>query len=178
MLKEMEVKKKTFIFYLLFKISFLYSWETEREAETQTEGEAPCRKPDVGLDPGTREPRPEAKARHSTTELPRGPRKDFQWHLSPSFWSKRSCISLLHWTLKTVSALFLGPCVTHKDRTSGQVTGSASISAGLVWFLAWSLQRGHLALWHINFIPNARVHNPGFLCWFSNSTTPGSASQS
>ena len=37
--------------------------EREREAETQAEGEAaPCREPDVGLDPGTLGSRPELKA--------------------------------------------------------------------------------------------------------------------
>ena len=50
-----------FLFILFFfKDLFIYLFiherhrEGEREAETQTEGEtAPCREPDVGLDPGS-----------------------------------------------------------------------------------------------------------------------------
>ena len=48
--------------------------ERERERERQREKQAPCRKPDVGLDPGTPESHPEPKAdRHSTAEPPRRP---------------------------------------------------------------------------------------------------------
>ena len=51
-----------FIFYIL-KILYIYSWETQRGAETQAEGEAgPCREPDVGLDPRTPGSCPEQKA--------------------------------------------------------------------------------------------------------------------
>ena len=39
--------------WFFFK-DFIYLFiDTERRAETQTEGEAPCREPDVGLDPGS-----------------------------------------------------------------------------------------------------------------------------
>ena len=46
-----------FIFFYFFKILFIYSWETQRERERQRhrqrEKQAPCREPDMGLDPGT-----------------------------------------------------------------------------------------------------------------------------
>ena len=43
---------------------FIYSWETQREAETQAEGEAGSmhREPDVGFDPGSPGSRPGPKA--------------------------------------------------------------------------------------------------------------------
>ena len=40
-------------FYFLFFKDFVYLWERERERERQREKQAPCREPDVGLDPGT-----------------------------------------------------------------------------------------------------------------------------
>ena len=45
-----------FIFYLFFlKILFIYERQRERERQRhrQREKQAPCREPDVGLDPGT-----------------------------------------------------------------------------------------------------------------------------
>ena len=36
--------------------------DTERGRDTQREKQAPCREPDVGLDPGTLGSRPELKA--------------------------------------------------------------------------------------------------------------------
>ena len=56
-----------FIFIFL-KILFIYSWETQRERERerqrhrQREKQAPCREPDVGLDPQTPGSRPGPKA--------------------------------------------------------------------------------------------------------------------
>ena len=52
--------------------------DTEREAETQAEGEgAPLGEPDAGLNPGTPGSHPEPKAdRHSTGEPPRHPMRD------------------------------------------------------------------------------------------------------
>ena len=50
-------------FLSFFKILFICSWETQREPETQAEGEAGSHgEPDVGLDPRTRGSRPELKA--------------------------------------------------------------------------------------------------------------------
>ena len=45
-------------------LSFIYSWETQREKQRHREREkqAPCRKPDVGLDPRTPRSCPEPKA--------------------------------------------------------------------------------------------------------------------
>ena len=57
-------KQKRFIF---LKILFIYSRETQREAET--EGEA-GREPDVGLDPGATGSRPELKANAQTLSHP------------------------------------------------------------------------------------------------------------
>ena len=46
-----------------FKIVFIHERHTEKEAETQAEGEeAPCREPDVGLDPRSLGSRPGPKA--------------------------------------------------------------------------------------------------------------------
>ena len=46
------------------KKDFIYSLETQRERERQRQREkqAPCRKPDVGFDPGTAGSRPEPQA--------------------------------------------------------------------------------------------------------------------
>ena len=43
--------------YFFSKILFIYSWETHRERQRhrQKEKQAPCREPDVGLDPGSRD---------------------------------------------------------------------------------------------------------------------------
>ena len=55
-------------FYLLFKKDFIYSWETHRERERerqrhrQRQKQAPCREPDVGLDPGSPGSRPGLQA--------------------------------------------------------------------------------------------------------------------
>ena len=48
----------------LKKILFIHSWETERQRQRhrQREKQAPCREPDVGLDPGTLGSRSELKA--------------------------------------------------------------------------------------------------------------------
>ena len=45
--------------------------ERERQRHRQREKQAPCREPDVGLDPRSPGSQPEPKARHSTTEPPR-----------------------------------------------------------------------------------------------------------
>ena len=47
----------------LKNILFIYSWETQREMQRhrQREKQAPCREPDVGLDPRTPGSRPESK---------------------------------------------------------------------------------------------------------------------
>lgn len=53
---------REFLKVLLFK-RFMYSREIHREVETrQREKQAPCKEPDVGLDPETPESHPEPKA--------------------------------------------------------------------------------------------------------------------
>ena len=49
---------------MFFKILFVYSRETQRERQThrQRGKQAPCRDPDVGLNPRTQVSRPEPKA--------------------------------------------------------------------------------------------------------------------
>ena len=49
-------------FFFFFKILFIYSWETQNEREKQREKQAPCKEPDVGLDPETPGSRPGPKA--------------------------------------------------------------------------------------------------------------------
>ena len=58
-----------------FKILFIYWWETQRvrQRHRQKEKQAPCRKPDTGLDPRTPGITPWAKGRCPTTEPPRRP---------------------------------------------------------------------------------------------------------
>ena len=55
----------SFNFYLFFKKIFkIYSWEThtEKQRHRQRAKQAPCREPDVGLNPGTPESHTEPKA--------------------------------------------------------------------------------------------------------------------
>ena len=40
-------------FFLIFKISYLLARDTQRQRHRQKEKQAPCREPDVGLDPGS-----------------------------------------------------------------------------------------------------------------------------
>ena len=55
---------------------FFLIHERHRESERQREQQAPCREPDVGLDPGTAKSCPEPKGRCPTAEPPRDPLKD------------------------------------------------------------------------------------------------------
>ena len=49
--------------YFFLKTLFIYSLETEREGQhRQREKQAPCREPDMGLDPGSPGSRPGLKA--------------------------------------------------------------------------------------------------------------------
>ena len=48
------------IFFLRFHL-FIHESHTERQRHRQMEKQAPCREPDVGLDPGTPGSRPELK---------------------------------------------------------------------------------------------------------------------
>ena len=47
--------------------------ERERQRHRQREKQAPCREPDMGLDPGTPGSCPEPESRRSTAEPPRHP---------------------------------------------------------------------------------------------------------
>ena len=58
--------------------------ERERQRHRQREKQAPCREPDVGLDPRSPGSCPEPKARRSTTEPPRHP-KDHTLNVSRPF---------------------------------------------------------------------------------------------
>ena len=61
-----------FYFFYFLKILYIYSWETQRERQRhrQREKQAPCREPDVELDPGTPGscPEPKANAQPLTTQ--------------------------------------------------------------------------------------------------------------
>ena len=59
-------------FFKDFIYLFMRDTHTQRHRQMPREKQAPCREPDVGLDPGTPGPRPEPKA-HSTAESPRCP---------------------------------------------------------------------------------------------------------
>ena len=50
--------------------------DTQKQKLRQRENPAPCREPDMGLDPRTPGPRPEPKTRCSTTESPSCPSKE------------------------------------------------------------------------------------------------------
>ena len=59
---------------ICFKDLFIHERERESQRYRQREKQAPCRKPDMGLDPGTPGSRLEPKAdRCSTAEPPRHP---------------------------------------------------------------------------------------------------------
>ena len=60
-----------------FKILFIYERHRERQRHRQGEKQAPCREPDVGLDPGTPGSRPELKADVQPQSLPGIPRSSF-----------------------------------------------------------------------------------------------------
>ena len=59
-------KEQSYVLFITFFFFFFlrfYLFMREKEAETQAEGEeAPCREPDVGLDPGSPGSRPRPKA--------------------------------------------------------------------------------------------------------------------
>ena len=67
-----------FFFFLRFYL-FIHERHTERKAGTQVEREkqAPCREPDVGLDPGTPGSRPGPKADAQLLSHPGVPRYRF-----------------------------------------------------------------------------------------------------
>ena len=67
-------KNRFISFSFFFKILFIYSWQTQRMRGRNTDRhrhQAPCREPDVRLNPGTLGSCPGAKGRHSTAEPPR-----------------------------------------------------------------------------------------------------------
>ena len=71
------VKIKKYPFFK--KCLFIHERHTEREKQRhkQREEQAPCREPDVGLQPGTPGTHPEWKeGRHSTAEPPRDPQDE------------------------------------------------------------------------------------------------------
>ena len=53
-----------FLVFLLFRVLFIYERERERQRHKQREKQAPCREPDVGLDPGSPGSHPWLKGRH------------------------------------------------------------------------------------------------------------------
>ena len=68
--------KNDFFFLKIF--TYLFMRDTrEKQRHRQRERQAPCREPDVGLDPGTPGSRPGLKGRHLTAEPPRRPKNDF-----------------------------------------------------------------------------------------------------
>ena len=62
-----------------FKKDFIYSWETHRERQRhrQREKQAPCREPDVGLNPRTPGSQPEPKADAQPLSHPGAPLQSF-----------------------------------------------------------------------------------------------------
>ena len=70
--------RKTELLVTLFLKIFIYSGEThtERQRHGQREKQAPCREPDVGLDPGTPGSCPELKAYAQPLSHPGVPRQD------------------------------------------------------------------------------------------------------
>ena len=50
------------VLFFFLKILFIHERHRERERQRQREKQAPCREPDVGLDPGTTGSCPELKA--------------------------------------------------------------------------------------------------------------------
>ena len=65
------ISQKYFVLFL--KILFIYSLETEREAETQAEKQAPRREPNEVFDPRMPGSCPEPKANAQPPEPPRHP---------------------------------------------------------------------------------------------------------
>ena len=82
-IKNIQKKTPKWCREIFFKILFIYSLETHRERQRhrQREKQAPCREPDVGLDPRTPGSLPETKAGALTAEPPRVPGIFFYWSL-------------------------------------------------------------------------------------------------
>ena len=61
-LLKQDVQWAGLFFFFFFNILFIYSRETHRERQRhrQREKQAPCREPDVGLDPGAPGSHPQA----------------------------------------------------------------------------------------------------------------------
>ena len=87
----------------LKNIFFIYSWETHRERQRygQREKQAPCREPNVGLDPGTPGSCPEPKEDAQPLSHPGGPHLTLIYTASTSLFPRDSpglllpsCISI------------------------------------------------------------------------------------
>ena len=61
---HLKLRNKTPILFFILKILFIHERHTDRERQghRQREKQTPCRKPDVGPDPGNPESHPELKA--------------------------------------------------------------------------------------------------------------------
>ena len=79
------MKKGVLFFFFLRFYLFIHDSHTERERERQRhrqrEKQAPCREPDVGLDPGSPGSRPEPKVDAQLLSHPGAPRRELLYFI-------------------------------------------------------------------------------------------------
>ena len=96
--------------FFFFKDLFIHPWETQREAETQVEGEAgSMQEPDAGLDPGTLGSRPGPKADAQLLSHPE----------VPQIFHSNDLFLLFAWKIHVSAGNTLG----HKQQNAPQSSG-------------------------------------------------------
>ena len=120
-----------FFFFFFLNILFTYPWKTQREWQRhrQWEKQAPCREPDVGLDPGTPGSCPKLKAEAQPLSNPGVPK-----YISNSTLFTYSIIHVFHIVLFT-HIIYSFRKYTSLSASSGKVIYTLGMRQFCVGFL-------------------------------------------